>query len=185
MVGGGQHRVGWRGTGSLSWSGLQLQQPIICLSACPPACPPAASVPCLPAHLPASVTRLPACSPRTLRDVLDSKELDEERRRSILRQALAGLAHIHSQGIIHRDLKVGGFEPSICPPPAHRLLLLSLPPPPQLFAERFPFVPAFYSCLQPANTFLDSQGTVKLGDFGELVTDGTSLMTCGNCMTAY
>lgn len=49
----------------------------------------------------------PACrSPRTLRDVLDSRELDEERRWSILRQLLAGLAHIHSQGIIHRDLKV-------------------------------------------------------------------------------
>jgi hypothetical protein len=48
-----------------------------------------------------------ACrSPRTLRDVLDSRELDEERRWSILRQLLAGLAHIHSQGIIHRDLKV-------------------------------------------------------------------------------
>lgn len=26
--------------------------------------------------------------------------------RSILRQVLAGLAHIHAQGIIHRDLKV-------------------------------------------------------------------------------
>ncbi|PSC69649.1 putative serine threonine-kinase GCN2 isoform B [Micractinium conductrix] len=61
--------------------------------------------------------------PRTLRDVLDSRELDDERRWSILRQALAGLAHIHAQGIIHRDLK-------------------------------------------PANTFLDSQGNVKLGDFG-------------------
>ena len=47
------------------------------------------------------------CSPRTLRDVLDSRELDDERRWSILRQALAGLAHIHAQGIIHRDLKVG------------------------------------------------------------------------------
>jgi translation initiation factor 2-alpha kinase 4 len=61
--------------------------------------------------------------PRTLRDVLDGAELDEDRRWSILRQILAGLAHIHSQGIIHRDLK-------------------------------------------PANTFLDSQGNVKLGDFG-------------------
>jgi translation initiation factor 2-alpha kinase 4 len=45
--------------------------------------------------------------PRTVRDVLDSRELDEERRWSILRQILAGLAHIHAQGIIHRDLKVG------------------------------------------------------------------------------
>lgn len=44
-------------------------------------------------------------SPRTLRDVLDSGELDDERRWSILRQILAGLAHIHAQGIIHRDLK--------------------------------------------------------------------------------
>jgi translation initiation factor 2-alpha kinase 4 len=46
--------------------------------------------------------------PRTVRDVLDSRELDEERRWSILRQILAGLAHIHAQGIIHRDLKAGG-----------------------------------------------------------------------------
>ena len=43
--------------------------------------------------------------PRTLRDVLDSGELGEEARWSILRQILAGLAHIHAQGIIHRDLK--------------------------------------------------------------------------------
>lgn len=63
---------------------------------------------CVPPH-PNPLLRLQMeFCPRTLRDVLDSRELDEERRWSILRQILAGLAHIHSQGIIHRDLKVRG-----------------------------------------------------------------------------
>ncbi|CAK0752569.1 hypothetical protein CVIRNUC_002156 [Coccomyxa viridis] len=43
--------------------------------------------------------------PRTLREVLDRGPLSPEDCWQVLRQLLAGLAHIHAQGIIHRDLK--------------------------------------------------------------------------------
>ena len=130
-------------------------------------------------HLPS--TCLPARSPRTLRDVLDSKELDEERRWSILRQALAGLAQMHAQGIIHRDLKVWGVEPQQCLPLHIRCCCCTVAPASSCSSAEAlaaTFLP--YCCLQPANTFLDSQGTVKLGDFGECVTQFEQLITCRN-----
>ena len=45
--------------------------------------------------------------PRTLDSVLvdGGATLTDERRWDVLRQLLAGLAHIHAQGIVHRDLK--------------------------------------------------------------------------------
>ncbi|KAK9811583.1 hypothetical protein WJX72_006503 [[Myrmecia] bisecta] len=43
--------------------------------------------------------------PRTLQQVLSEGPMDEASCWQVVRQLLAGLAHIHSQGIIHRDLK--------------------------------------------------------------------------------
>ena len=40
--------------------------------------------------------------PRTLRDVLDAGDMQLELSWKVLRQIAIGLAHIHSQGIIHR-----------------------------------------------------------------------------------
>jgi translation initiation factor 2-alpha kinase 4 len=40
-----------------------------------------------------------------MRDLIDNG-IDEEDRWRLLRQIVQGLNHIHSQGIIHRDLKV-------------------------------------------------------------------------------
>ncbi|KAI4302752.1 hypothetical protein MLD38_038463 [Melastoma candidum] len=42
--------------------------------------------------------------PRTLRQVFDSYQFDEESAWHFFRQIVEGLAHIHGQGIIHRDL---------------------------------------------------------------------------------
>jgi translation initiation factor 2-alpha kinase 4 len=69
------------------------------------------------------------CPNKTLRDVIDDGMNENEYWR-YLRQILEGLSHIHSQGMIHRDLK-------------------------------------------PCNIFLDSNGNIKIGDFGLATTDAT------------
>ncbi|DBA86090.1 TPA: hypothetical protein ACH3X1_005610 [Trebouxia sp. C0004] len=43
--------------------------------------------------------------PRTLKKILVAGPIEEADAWQVVRQTLAGLAHIHSQGIIHRDLK--------------------------------------------------------------------------------
>ena len=73
-------------------------------------CPPPCCSQCHPTHCtePPVARRLPAPAqfcPRTLRGVLDLGAVEEADRWRVLRQILAGLAHIHAQGIIHRDLK--------------------------------------------------------------------------------
>ncbi len=67
------------------------------------------------------------CPNQTLRDVIDGGvEMDECWR--LFRQIIEGLCHVHSQGMIHRDLK-------------------------------------------PGNIFLDTNGDVKIGDFGLAIGD--------------
>ncbi|KAF0694836.1 Aste57867_14300 [Aphanomyces stellatus] len=65
------------------------------------------------------------CGGNTLRDVIDQMSLwqSEEKVWTLFRQILEAIEYIHSEGVIHRDIK-------------------------------------------PPNIFLDSEGTVKLGDFG-------------------
>ena len=46
------------------------------------------------------------CTKNTMRNVIEKGFADEEERWKCLRQIVEGLNHIHSQGIIHRDLKV-------------------------------------------------------------------------------
>jgi translation initiation factor 2-alpha kinase 4 len=44
------------------------------------------------------------CEKKKLRDVIDG-EIDEQEAWHLLRQLLDGLLHMHSYGMIHRDLK--------------------------------------------------------------------------------
>lgn len=54
--------------------------------------------------------------PRTLREVLDGPGVFAESAWEVLRQILEGLANIHSQGMIHRDLKqVPLGDPGLAP----------------------------------------------------------------------
>jgi translation initiation factor 2-alpha kinase 4 len=63
------------------------------------------------------------CENKNLKSVIDEGPMDSKSSWRLFRQILEGLVHIHSQGVIHRDLK-------------------------------------------PTNIFLDSNGDVKIGDFG-------------------
>lgn len=71
------------------------------------------------------------CPNQTLRNVIDGG-IEEEEAWRLFRQIVEGLHHVHSQGMIHRDLK-------------------------------------------PGNIFLDTNGDVKIGDFGLAIGDEDDL----------
>jgi translation initiation factor 2-alpha kinase 4 len=50
------------------------------------------------------IKMMECCEKKTLRDVID-EEIDKQEACHLLRQLLEGLLHIHSQSMIHRDLK--------------------------------------------------------------------------------
>lgn len=76
------------------------------------------------------------CPNQTLRSAMDT-EVDHSECWRLFRQIIEGLSHVHSQGMIHRDLK-------------------------------------------PGNIFLDTNGDVKIGDFGLAVGQEGGEKTAGN-----
>lgn len=59
----------------------------------------------------AYVSQMEFCSNQTLRQLIDSGQLQKscDRSWSLFREITEGLSHIHTQGMIHRDLKPGNI----------------------------------------------------------------------------
>jgi serine/threonine protein kinase len=104
--------------------------------------------------------------PRTLREALDEPSRRPELANfwEAMRQLLDGLRHIHSQGMIHRDLKPVR-KPGHLIPPCHNSLWIRV-------GVRVETSIRLTTSLGPwrwvaqSNLFLDPTGAFKIGDFG-------------------
>jgi translation initiation factor 2-alpha kinase 4 len=77
--------------------------------------------------------------------------------KKLFRQTVEGIAHIHQQGMIHRDLKVRIM---------HMHMHMLLRPSVRLYVQ-------LTHVRQPENLFLDQDENIKIGDFGLILHRGS------------